>query len=560
MNYNNEHFFSEVPILHGHTSTFDRSFTHKMTMNVDYIYPIFIDEMLPGDTAKLDFQVFGRLVNPLIAPIMDELYFETLWFKCPMRLLWNNTFAFFGEKEDPDDSTDFVLPTIEVPTGQYNSIFDHFGLNPLSGTKNYVSLPFRMYNLVYNQWLRNQNLIASVNVPKGDQDDYTNYTLLKSHKMHDVFTSMLPSAQLGDPVSIPMGTSAPVVGNGLALGLGYKDSDGAWHAGGLYANGSGLLSSDSHFIGSDADGSSPSSGTLRKGVLGVVSDPEVSGLTVDLASATGIDINDFRFLIKLQRYRERLLLGGHRYREIVSQFFHVDQLDNRVYIPEFLGMTREAIDINTVIQTSSTDSTSAQGNLTAYGLIDHHKSGFTTSSVEHGYILGLARIRHNPVYQQGTNKMWTRSTQLDFYNPMFDGLGEQPVLSEEIVTLGDSVTDSDGNVIDKKAIGFQEAWYDYRYYPSLITGQLRTGVPRSLDLWHLGQFYGTVGAESTTQTPPVLNQSFVESDIPLNRVIAMPTDQNPNEIVQFVMDFRFNYLHTRVMPVHNIPAGLYEGI
>lgn len=568
MNYNNEQFFSEVPQLHAQSSTFDRSHTHKMTMNVDYFYPIFIDELLPGDTAKLDFQVFGRLINPTVVPIMDEIYFETLWFKCPWRLLWNNTFKFFGERENPDDSNDFVLPTITVPTAQYNSIFDHFGLNPLSDDKTYVSLPLRMYNLVYNNWLRNQNLISSVSVPLDDEDDYTYYSLLKSHKMHDVFTSMLPSPQLGDSVQIPLGLDAPVIGNGLALGL----------TNGIEGNYQ-VLGSSSNYYNEVFKGTPTSDGVSQipvspnsynydrnsgnfigiPGVVGVSPDPSLSGLKVDLSTATGIDINDFRFLIKLQRYRERLMLGGHRYREIISQFFHVDQLDNRAYIPEFLGMTREMVDINTVIQTSSSDNTSPQGNLTAYGVIDHHKSGFVTSAVEHSYVMGLARFRHNPLYQQGTNKLWLHETALDIYNPMFNGLGEQPVLSEEIVTLGDNVTDEDGNVIDKKAVGFQEAWYEYRYYPSYITGQLRTGVPLSLDAYHLGQFYGTVTAESTTQSPVVLNQSFVESDIPMDRFLSVKSD-DARGIVQFVMDFRFNYIHTRVMPVHNIPSGLYEGI
>lgn len=563
MDYNQEVQFSNLPKLNISRSVFDRSHSHKMTMDVDYFYPIFIDEMIPGDTANLDFQVFGRLINPLVAPIMDELYFETLWFKCPMRLLWTNTFKFFGERENPDDSNDYVIPTITVTSSDNipNSIFDHMGLNPLVTTKKYNSLPFRMYNLVFNSWLRNQNLINSVPVPLDDSDDVNNYTLLKSTKIHDVFVSMLPSPQLGDPVQIPIGMNAPVIGTGIALGL----TDGVREYG-AYSN--EFSTTTYNAINADTNAiSKVLPGTITTGTIpgagyaiGVSTDPTKSGLSVDLSSATGININDFRFLMRLQRYREQLMLGGHRYREIISRMFGVDQLDNRAYIPEFLGMTSEMIDINNVIQTSSTDTTSPQGNLTAFGVVSHHKSGFTTSAVEHSYLLGLARIRHIPVYQQGTNKLWTRETSLDFYNPAFNGLGEQPVLSQEIVTLGDDQLDTNGDVIDKKAVGFQEAWYEYRYYPSYITGQIRSGIPQSLDLWHLGQFYGTQDPTSLawTQTPVTLNQSFIESDIPLGRVLSVDSNSDRG-IVQFVMDFRFNYICTRPMPVHNVPADLTGG-
>ena len=262
-------------------------------------------------------------------------------------------------------------------------------------------------------------------------------------------------------------------------------------------------------------------------------------------------------MIKLQQYREKLLTGGHRYREIVSQFFNVDQLDNNVYIPEFLGMTREMVDINSVVQTSSTDSTSPQGFVTAYGMVQTHESGFSTSSVEHGYLLGLARFRHNPVYQQGLNKLWSRSVQLDFYNPMFNGLGEQPILNKEIVVQGASVLNSAGDPVDDDAFGFNEAWYEYRYYPSLITGQLRSGITQSLDVYHLAQYFGTYSGGTYTDSLPTLNKSFIEENIPMNRVLALNSSVN---VPQFVMDFRFNYICARPMPVRNIPAGLSSGI
>lgn len=558
MNLNTEQYFSEIPQIHAPRSVFDRSFTHKTTMNVNKLYPIFIDEALPGDSFKIKFQAFGRLLNPLVVPVMDELYFETLWFKSPMRLLWNNSFKFFGEKENPDDSTDYVIPTINSgDTGfAVGELADHFGIPPLVKNLDVNALPFRMYNRVYNEWLRDQNLINSVALPLDDSDNANNYKLLTSAKMHDLFTSGLPSTQLGDAVNIPLGTSAPVIGNGMTLGL----TNGTQNAG------------LSHVINVGIDGQvnnyGVSVGTRNTGqafggdvAVGVTTDPTKSGLIADLASTTGINVNDLRFLIKLQQYRERMMSGGHRYREIVSQFFNVDQLDNRAYITEFLGMTREMIDINAVVQTSSSDNVSPQGHLTAFGVINSFESVVSTSFVEHSYIMGLARIRHNPVYQQGLNKLWSRSTQLDFYNPMFNGLGEQPIINKEIVAQGKSVLSSDGEPVDDKAFAFNEAWYEYRFYPSIISGHLRSGIDQSLDVYHLAQYFGTVNTSSgkPVYKPvlPLLNQSFIEENIPIDRALSVKTSEN---IPQFVMDFRFDYQCAREIPVRNIPAGLYSGM
>lgn len=567
MNVNTEQYFSEVPHLHAPRSVFDRSFTHKTTMDVNKVYPIFIDEGLPGDSMKLDFQVFGRLLNPLVVPTMDELYFETLWFKSYMVILWDNARRFFGERDNPTDDNDFVIPTVNSGAGfAVGSIFDHFGIPPLVPNLDVNSLPLRMYNMVANYWLRDQNLVPSYTLVKTDSDDASYYSLINSSKMHDLFTSAMPTTQLNGlpfsngPVSLPIAGIAPVsvYGTGDPLGLLRYPGVSATTAqsGNDYQMRNSTVGLDLTQIASLTDS------------VGISKDPSKSGLvgTADLSQIAGIDVNDLRFMINLQRYRERLMLGGHRYNEIVTQFFGVESYIEP-YIPEFLGMTREMIDINTVVQTSSTDNTSPQGHLTAYGVINSHDSALSTSFRMHGYLLGLARIRHNPVYQQGLNKLWSRSTQLDFYNPMFNGLGEQPIKNKEIVCQGGSVLDSNGDPVDDNAFGFNEAWYEYRYYPSLITGQLRSGIIDSLDVYHLAQYFGTYTTTVTSTgtvpvgvpTLPILNQSFIEENIPLNRVTSITTGEDENT-PQFVMDFRFNYTCARVMPVRNIPAGLYMGI
>lgn len=572
MNNNTEQYFSEVPRIHQPRSVFDRSFTHKTTMDVNKLYPIFIDEALPSDSMRMRFQAFGRLVNPLVVPVMDELYFETLWFKSYMIILWNNTAKFFGERENPDDTNDYVIPTINSGVNGFavGSIFDHFGIPVNVPNLDVNSLPLRMYNLVYNTWLRDQNLINSVTVPLDDSDDASNYTLLKSAKMHDLFTSSLPTTQINGlpfsdgPVTISLGGTAPVIGNGMALGVwGYSSASGnAEIHGALNAtqNGSSPIynapnAGQNYTMSSTA----PSILSFKNHTnIGVDTDPTKSGLIADLSSATGINVNDLRYMIKLQQYREKLLSGGHRYNEYLMTFFGMEN-PNTPYIPEFLGMTREMIDINTVVQTSSTDSTSPQGNLTAYGVVNTHEMAFNTSFRYHGYLLGLARIRHNPVYQQGLNKLWSRSTLFDFYNPIFNGLGEQPVTNKEIVAQGNNVVDANGDKIDDQAFGFNEYGYEYRFYPSLITGQLRSGISQSLDVYHLAQYFGTINSSTGIGTPtlPLLNQSFIEENIPMDRVLSVNTEEN---IPQFIMDFRFDYECARVMPVRNIPAGLTMGI
>lgn len=542
MNLNTEQYFSTVPLIHSPRSVFDRSFTRKMTMNAGDLVPIFIDECLPGDSMRLSFQAFGRLLNPLVVPIMDELYFETLWFKCPNRLVWSHWVNFCGEQDNPDDSTDYLVPTINSgETGfDVGSLADMFGIPPLVPNLVVNSLPFRAYNKIYNEWFRDQNLIPSLSVPMLEEDDSINYNIVKSAKMHDFFTSALPFAQKGDPVMLPLGSEAPVVSTGPLYGtFGSFDVDTS-----LVVNPTRTTSN------SNTPSIFPSLVQYQVSNLpaGNSSFTYSSGLKADLTNATGASIADFRFAIKLQQYRERNALGGTRYIEWIKTHFNVDSPDARLQRTEFLGSTREMIDINTVVQTSSSDNVSPQGNLSAFGVVSNHGSGFNTSFTEHSYLIGLARIRHNPVYQQGLYRLWTRSTLLDFYLPIFNGISEQPIPNSDLYVQGGNVLDSNGVTVDSKAFGFQEAWAEYRYRPSEICGQLRSQVPLSLDVYHLAQNFSDL---------PLLNQSFIEENVPLDRVLAVDsTDENNKYMPQFIFDFRFEYVCARPMPVRNIPSGL----
>lgn len=563
---NTEQYFSTVPEIQAPRSVFDRSFSMKTTMNTDYLYPIFIDEALPGDSMKMDFQVFGRIVNPLVVPIMDELYFETLWFKCDNRLLWNNWPKFCGEQDNPGDSTDYVIPTVNtgsvsggtfserLPYNCVDSVLDHFGIPPYISNMSVNSLPFRFYNRVYNEWFRDTMLINSATVPLGDTDNLTNYPLRKSAKIHDYFTSCLPTAQLGNPVNVAWSINQefPVYGNGKAIGL----TDGSTN----YSL--GKSGSDSAlYTKTYSDTSLPTTGTnsgpASNSLVGLSTDGTKSGLVGKLSTGdTAISVNDIRFAFKLQQFREiNSRYGANRYITWIKAHFNVDSPDARYHRTQFLGSTREMIDINTVVQTSSTDSTSPQGNLAAFGVVSHHGSGFSTSFTEHGYLMGIARIRHNPIYQQGVHKMWKRSTLLDFYLPIFNGISEQPVYNYEIYAQGNTVPGLND------AFGFQEAWAEYRYKPSMITGLLRSKLPNQdqtaiadllpLDIYHLGEVFST---------RPVLNQSFIEESVDLNRALSVqPSEEHPENTPQFIFDFRFNYVCARPMPVRNIPDGLGSG-
>lgn len=524
-----DHQFSQIPRAEIQRSSFNRSHGYKTTFDSGYLVPFYVDEVLPGDTFNLKCSLFARLATPIV-PFMDNMFMETFFFFVPNRLLWDNWQKFNGEQENPGDSTDFLIPTIKN-TGSFEvgSIADYFGIPTGVNNLEVNALPFRAYNLIYNEWFRDENLQDSLSVEKGDgPDDVADYKLVRRGKRHDYFTSALPWPQKGPGVDISLTGDAPVFGNGNSIRL--TRGSGSILSMGVDGSSRIYLGSNTSTIGSSL---TEGSGAPTAVVAGVVrkSDSVDSGLYADLSDVTAITINSLRQAFQIQRLYERDARGGTRYIEILRAHFGVVSPDARLQRPEYLGGSSSPININPVQQTSSTNDTTPQGNLAAYGLTSSRIHGFTKSFVEHGYIIGLVNVRADLTYQQGLQRLWSRQTRFDFYWPALAHLGEQAVLNKEIYAQG---TDADDDVF-----GYQERYAEYRYYPSLITGKFRSTYAQPLDMWHLSQKFDSL---------PTLSAQFIEDNPPVSRVIAVQDEP------QFLLDTYFSLNCVRPMPVYSVPG------
>lgn len=548
------------PVLKMGRSKFDLSYSHKTTMDVGDLCPVYLQEVYPGDSVKEKTTYVVRTTNPYIRPVMDNLFMDMYFFFVPNRLVWSRWQELMGENVSGywKQNNTPVVPKVSLPLADPNggaaigarTVASYFGLNigqgiPVGSTDipaKIQDIPFRANALVYNEWFRNENFEAPVYINTGDyitdpqlnNNDWSvnNFhgNVPKVNKLADYFTSCLPEPQKGDAVDIPIGDApvVPIKGESISSFLG---NDSTLNL--RWLNWNGAVGSWVDYTGSGLIGTS--SGNTVAGGSASQSARVIPENLYALNSETIGNINDLRFAFQLQKLLEKDARGGTRYVEYLAEHFGVISPDARLQRPEFLGGKRVPLQLQEVAQTSQSSESSPLAQLSAYSAtID--QSGFSKGFVEHGFIIGYAVIRQRHTYQQGIERFWMRSDRYDFYDPVFANIGEQPVYRSEI--YAEALTEAQKGTI----FGYNEAWADLRYRPGRITGALNSTQNQGFDIWHFGDEYANA---------PVLSNAWMkETSAYVDRTLSVPSSEAPN----FVVDFYHKVSAARVLPLYSIPG------
>ena len=552
-----KHFFSKNASVNLPRTRFDMSSTNTTTLTTDYLYPVYCQPVFPGDSWNVGVSNFIRMISPIDVPMMDNLYCDYHFWFVPMRLVWEHTKYFFGEQDRTLNSdTDYTIPKIKFDSAvpqpsnyngwtpyaglpQCGSIYDYMNI-PIKGTDGLLSgsftvnaLPLRAYNLIFDDWYRDEQRVDYSYYNIGDEQDTADkYFLKKRGKRFDLFTSTLLEPQLGSPVDIPLGTTAPVVGNGMSLGLTngsqYFSPTGRASFGEIYATPNGITGID---IGTSTDYNR----NLGAVAIGLTTDADKSGLVCDLSNASAATVASLRQAFQMQAYQEIQARGGSRMVEFIYNQWSVIQPDI-LSRPEFLGGMHQQLSVQPIVQNSSTDSTSPQGNLTGIIYGAHGDHGFTRSFTEYGFIIGIMNIYSDLTYFQGLDPMWSWDNLFDLPLPIFANLTDEALPKKTLVLTG---TDT-----DDETLGYVERYAPYKYAKNTLSGLVRPNAPLTIGQWSLAEMFETV---------PENTADFIQMNTPIDRISAVPyvgDDRNPHT---FIVNQKFSGNVVRALPAYSDP-------
>lgn len=547
---NNSRFKVAPSDMMAKRSRFEMLHNHKTTGNFGELLPFYCEEVLPGDTFKIDSAMLSRMSTPLY-PTMDNAWINYYYFFVPNRLVWSHFAEFLGENKDSAwvANQEYFIPH-DVVKSSVGCIADHFGIPTYSddlieeysnmvGEYDINVLPFRAYALIWNEWFRNENTTDPLLVNTGDDvvaDEFRYITgsPLKVSLPFDVFTSALPAPQKGDAIDIPFlqGDAMVITTDKASQNAGMipmrfntlaDTTDTNYNTIPLFLNVSPTVAQMDYM-------SQTVPGTNGVGAVG-----SPLNLALDKSTVDPVTINLLRQAFSMQRLLELQARSGSRYTEIIRASFGVVSPDARLQRPEYLGGSKVQIQMQQVLQQSATSEESPLGHTGAYSKTSTVSSDVNFSATEHGFIIGVACARYEMSYQQGLAKMWSRRGRFDLYWPAFANIGEQPIYQKEIYATGDDDE-------DEKVFGYQEAWYEYRNHPNLITGMFRSTVNQNLDEWHYAEHY---------KQAPILNDTWMSvSPTVVDRTLAVTSDLHH----QLLFDFRLRIQADRVMPLYSIPG------